>query len=46
MTSKESKNWLKDWKSDIISHDKQKDDCSCGIHVIEVHFIYSKLIVI
>ena len=42
MTSTKSKKWLKNWKSGFISHNIQQDGSSCGVHVIEVKYLYDK----
>lgn len=34
--NKVSKFWLEDWQPGHIEHDRQTDDSSCGVHVIEV----------
>ena len=36
MPGNECREWLQDWRYDVISHDKQNDTKSFGVHVIEV----------
>ena len=28
--------WFDNWNGDVIKHNRQTDDSSCGVHVIEV----------
>ena len=42
VTSQKSKIWLNNWKPGVIEHNKQQDESSCGIHVIEVSFICTR----
>ena len=39
MHGNECRKWLQDWRYDVISHDKQNDAKSCGVHVIEVNLV-------
>ena len=36
MTSPQCVGWLSNWKCGFLKHDVQKDNSSCGVHVIEV----------
>ena len=33
---------MRNWKSGVISHNIQQDGSSCGVHVIEVKYLYDK----